>query len=148
MYDAFISHASEDKESFVDPLVQCLRHKDYNVWYDRFCIQFGQSISATIHDGIQESNFALFVITPVLIKKPKYSWVWRELYSFICQEETLSRNILIPILYKITTRELENNLDHEIVQTLTDRRAVRTFIDGGIFGIVKNLEPILNSKRG
>ena len=33
-YDLFVSHASEDKETFVRPLVEALEAEHLSVWYD------------------------------------------------------------------------------------------------------------------
>jgi hypothetical protein len=35
-YDAFISHASEDKDEFVRPLAGILKEYGFRVWYDEF----------------------------------------------------------------------------------------------------------------
>jgi hypothetical protein len=33
-FDVFISHASENKENFVRPLVEALTHESLTAWYD------------------------------------------------------------------------------------------------------------------
>jgi hypothetical protein len=43
-YDAFICHASEDKESFVRPLAAALQAKGLAIWYDEFSLALGDSI--------------------------------------------------------------------------------------------------------
>lgn len=43
MYDVFISHASEDKTDFVNPLVEKLQDAGINVWYDTLEMQWGKS---------------------------------------------------------------------------------------------------------
>ena len=40
-YDVFVSHASEDKSTFVEPLVQALRACGLTVWYDVKPIRLG-----------------------------------------------------------------------------------------------------------
>src|SRR5690554_3898722 len=40
-YDLFISHASEDKEGLVRPLVIALQELDVKVWYDEFTLKIG-----------------------------------------------------------------------------------------------------------
>ena len=35
-WDAFISHASEDKDEFVRPLAEALLHQGVKIWYDEF----------------------------------------------------------------------------------------------------------------
>jgi hypothetical protein len=42
-WDVFISHASEDKESFVRPLAIALKNLGLLVWYDEF--SFGLAIA-------------------------------------------------------------------------------------------------------
>jgi hypothetical protein len=37
-WDVFISHASDDKEAFVDPLARRLRQLTVRVWYDKFVL--------------------------------------------------------------------------------------------------------------
>ena len=44
-WDAFISHASEDKEKFVRPLAHKLTLMNIEVWYDEFTLKVGDSLS-------------------------------------------------------------------------------------------------------
>ena len=50
-YDAFISHASEDKESFVRELAEELKKMGFWVWYDEFALEVGDSLRRTINKG-------------------------------------------------------------------------------------------------
>ena len=52
-YDFFISHASEDKSEFVRPLAEELTKRDYNIWYDEFSLQLGDSPVDGISKGIK-----------------------------------------------------------------------------------------------
>ena len=47
-WDAFISHASEDKEGFVRPLAQALEARDVSVWFDEFTLTVGDSLRRSI----------------------------------------------------------------------------------------------------
>ena len=40
-HDAFISHASEDKDDFVRPLVSALEAAGFDIWYDEFSLKVG-----------------------------------------------------------------------------------------------------------
>ena len=40
-YDVFVSHAYEDKESFVDEFVEALRNQELKVWYDMDKLKWG-----------------------------------------------------------------------------------------------------------
>ena len=55
-YDFFISHASEDKEGFVRQLVEALRSKDVEFWYDEITIGWGDSLRRKIDQGLANTN--------------------------------------------------------------------------------------------
>jgi len=61
-YDAFISHASEDKEKFVKPLAQALPRMEYRVWYDEFELRVGDSLRQSIDKGLVNSRFGIVVL--------------------------------------------------------------------------------------
>ena len=50
VWDAFISHASEDKESLVRPLAVALQAAEVTVWYDAFTLTVGDSLRRSIMD--------------------------------------------------------------------------------------------------
>ena len=54
MYDAFISHATEDKESFVNEFVEELKSRTVKVWVDALRIQWGDSLRKSIDEGLQK----------------------------------------------------------------------------------------------
>lgn len=63
-WDLFISHASEDKESFVRPLAHFLRELGLKVWYDEFTLSVGDSLSRSIDNGLARSRYGVVVISP------------------------------------------------------------------------------------
>jgi hypothetical protein len=73
-WDLFISHASEDKDSFVRPLATALRQLGVMVWYDEFSLSIGDSISRSIDSGLANSKYGLVVISESFIRKkwPEY----------------------------------------------------------------------------
>jgi len=50
-WELFISHATEDKESFVRPLADALKKREFNVWYDEFTLKLGDSLRRSIDQG-------------------------------------------------------------------------------------------------
>ena len=42
-WDVFISHASEDRDSFVRPLAVSLKQLGVEVWFDEFSLRLGVS---------------------------------------------------------------------------------------------------------
>jgi len=57
-YDAFLSHASEDKSTFVEPLAHELTKLGLKVWYDRFSLRVGDSLHDSIELGLSNSRYA------------------------------------------------------------------------------------------
>ena len=55
-WDAFISHASEDKDSIVRELTTELQKFHLKVWYDEFSLNVGDSLSKSIDEGLIYSN--------------------------------------------------------------------------------------------
>ncbi len=56
-WDAFICHASEDKEDFVRPLALKLQESGLKVWYDDFTLKIGDSLRRSIEKGLSSSRF-------------------------------------------------------------------------------------------
>ncbi|WP_377153260.1 toll/interleukin-1 receptor domain-containing protein [Roseateles sp. UC29_93] len=76
LYDVFICHASEDKDSFVRPLAEALRKERVEVWYDEFSLRLGDSIRQSIDRGLRQSRFGVVVLSPSFFEK---SWTQYEL---------------------------------------------------------------------
>jgi len=79
-WDVFISHASEDKETFVRPLAEALQQLGVKVWYDEFTLVPGESLSRSIDKGLRDSRVGLVVVSESFIRKP---WPERELQGLV-----------------------------------------------------------------
>ncbi|MDD3325301.1 MAG: toll/interleukin-1 receptor domain-containing protein [Sulfurospirillaceae bacterium] len=117
-YDVFISHASEDKDSFVRELATTLQDK-YNikVWYDELSIKWGDSLRMAIDKGLSNSKFGIVVISKSFIKK---GWTNYELDGLFQIEMTNGKTIL-PIWHDITKDEVQ-----AFSATLAGRKALNT----------------------
>jgi len=103
-YDVFISHAHEDKESFVTPFVEELKKRDVKVWYDNDVLNWGDSLRAKIGSGLRHSRFGIVVISRSFINK---GWTNHELDGLFNLEMTQGKTIL-PIWHDITKTEVQN----------------------------------------
>ena len=56
-YAFFISHAGEDKGSFVRGLAEALQARGARVWYDEFTLKVGDSLRREIDRGLANSSF-------------------------------------------------------------------------------------------
>lgn len=145
-YDAFMSHASEDKEQFVDPLFNILQDRGCCIWYDSFQIDYGDFFETKIYTGIEQSRFALFVITPNLIRKPENAWVWRE-FNIILEQERRGKISIVPILYDLTIQEVQQYTKHNsTLNTITDRHLFKTLEHGGIYGVADKLQNLFGRR--
>ena len=101
-YDVFISHASEDKEDFVDGLAAKAREVGLRVWYDRFALVWGDSIRRKIDEGLAGSYFGIAVLSPSFFAK---EWTNYELDGLV-EKASSGAGRLLPIWHKLTKDEV------------------------------------------
>jgi hypothetical protein len=71
----FISHASEDKETIIDPLVRCLTENSIkNIWYDKDVIDTGDLPIKEINEGLSRAKVGIIVFSRQYLKKPWATW--------------------------------------------------------------------------
>lgn len=116
-WDVFISHATEDKESFVRPLAEALRALGVSVWYDEFTLRIGDSLSRSIDKGIAGSRYGLVVISPHFIAK---GWTEYELRGLVSREIGEDK-VILPIWHGVIRAQV---LDFS--PSLADKIALRT----------------------
>lgn len=131
-YDVFISHASEDKQSFVEPLTKALKDAGIRTWYDADQIGWGESIRQSIDRGLINSRFCIVVLSTDFFKK---HWAGTYELNAIFQRMAIEQNSLIlPIWHNITIEEISQyNL------TLPDIKALNSSIH--------TLEQIVNAMK-
>ncbi|MGW2864518.1 toll/interleukin-1 receptor domain-containing protein [Streptomyces sp. NPDC001205] len=75
---AFLSHASEDKASFTEPLARRLAELGVYPWLDRWEMQPGDSLIQRIFTELAQASAVVVVLSSVSVQKP---WVREELDS-------------------------------------------------------------------
>jgi hypothetical protein len=68
-YDAFISHATEDKEDIVRPLAQLLKDYGFRIWFDEFELEIGDSLRESIDKGLVNSRYGIVILSPKFLNK-------------------------------------------------------------------------------
>jgi TIR domain len=92
---AFLSHASEDKEDFVEPLARDLAEMGVAPWLDIWEIQPGDSLVRKLFDeGIDTVGAVIVVISHASAAKP---WVREELDAAVVRRIKDSGMRLIPV---------------------------------------------------
>ncbi|TOK67848.1 toll/interleukin-1 receptor domain-containing protein [Vibrio parahaemolyticus] len=101
-WDVFISHASEDKESLVLPLVDLLLSRGLKVWLDKGEIFLGDSIREKIDEGLARSQFGVVVISHNFFSK---NWTRAELDSLFSKEMG-GKKVILPVWHNISVEEV------------------------------------------
>lgn len=102
-YDIFISHASQDKESFVEPLANLLRDMGFRVWYDDFVLSVGDSLRRTIDRGIANSTYGLVVLSPHFFAK---AWPQQELDGLTAREVAGRKKLILPVWHNLGHKDV------------------------------------------
>lgn len=115
-FDVFISHATEDKASFVKPLVTELTNEKVSFFYDDFSIGWGKSVRQSLDEGILRSKFCVVVISKPFLEK---YWTNYELDGFLQKEAKNQTTVVLPIWLNITHDEV-----YSVSPSLANRRAI------------------------
>lgn len=103
LFDAFISHASEDKDELVRPLAQLLRDQHIAVWYDEFTLTVGSSLRRSIDRGLRESRFGIVVLSPSFFEKDWSQW---ELDGLVARQNSGEADLILPVWHNVGRDEV------------------------------------------
>lgn len=135
LYDVFICHASEDKDSFVRSLAEALKNNHLEVWYDEFSLVIGDSLRESIDKGLSKSRYGIVVLSPAFFTK---KWPIRELNGLVAREMSGENSVILPIWHNISAKQIL-----EFSPPLADRKAVDTKegLDSVCSELLKKLRP-------
>lgn len=135
LYDAFISHASEDKAAVARPVAERLRHRRVEVWYDEFTLTPGASLRQSIDRGLATSRYGIVVLSPHFFEKGWPEW---ELNGLVQRHLQGTQKILLPIWHQVTRETVAS-----YSPSLADIVAVKTDIglDAVVQEILKVIQP-------
>ena len=86
MPSLFLSHSSVDKP-FVEKLATGLERVGVDVWYDKWAINVGDSLTERINEGVEENEYLGFVLSPDALVSG-------------CRQMNSRKVIILPILYR------------------------------------------------
>lgn len=101
-WDVFISHASEDKDTIVRPLVDKLRSFSISVWYDENDISLGDSIINNIVWGLEKSHIGIIILSEAFFRK---KWTTFELGAMTLKKNVKDQ-VLIPVYHGIDVAQV------------------------------------------
>jgi hypothetical protein len=94
--DFFISHASDDKSIYVQPLAESLTKRQVTFWLDSYEIGWGDSLALKINEGLRESRHVLLCLSEAFLARP---WPETELNAaFALKSDEGGRKVLPLIL--------------------------------------------------
>ena len=135
MWDVFICHAWEDKDTIARPLAHALQKEGLRVWYDEFTLKVGDSLRRSIDHGLSESRYGVVILSPHFFAK---EWPQRELDGLVAKEIN-SGKIILPIWHNITRKDVERHSP-----PLADKLAVSTA--NGLDKVLQELLRVINPK--
>ncbi|BEP55606.1 hypothetical protein GmRootV118_28500 [Variovorax sp. V118] len=129
LWDAFISHASEDK-GFAKPLAEALQRKGLRIWYDEFSLNVGDSLRRSIDRGLARSQYGVVILSRSFFEK---EWPQRELDGLVARE-IRGKKVLLPVWHDVSFDEVA-----KASPTLADRLGISTAkgIDAVVEALVK-----------
>jgi hypothetical protein len=101
-WDAFISHASEDKEIVARPLCHSLQNLGLKIWFDEFTLTIGDSLRQSIDRGLADSRFGVVIVSPDFLRK---AWPQRELDGLVARE-VAGTKVILPVWHNIEANEI------------------------------------------
>ena len=101
-WDAFLCHASEDKASFVEPLVAELQKYGLKIRFDKFTLRVGSSLRQSIDEGLAKSRFGIVVLSHAFFAK---NWPQKELNALFSRQVN-GRDLILPIWHELTSEDL------------------------------------------
>lgn len=102
-FDVFVSHASEDKDSFVRPLVEALTGEALTVWYDETELVPGCSLVETIERGLARSRFGVLILSHAFFAK---RWPRKELNALTARAMATGESVLLPVWLGVTEADV------------------------------------------
>lgn len=100
-WDAFLSHAHEDK-AFVRPLAQSLLRRGLRIWYDDAALDVGNSLRESIDLAITQSRFGIVVFSRYYFAK---DWTRQEVNALVSREVG-GIHVVLPIWHNVSPAEV------------------------------------------
>ena len=132
-YDAFICHASEDKEELVLPLSVALKTAGFKIWFDTHSLEVGDSLRESIDRGLYSSRYGIVVLSSAFFSK---NWTQYELNGLV-NKEMKGQKVVLPIWHKVSKDEVGR-----YSPSLADKVAINTSLST-INEIVDQLSGVL-----
>lgn len=102
-YDVFLSHANKDKIDYVEDLKKSFDKLGISIFYDKDTLKWGDNWKKKIEEGLENCDFGVIAISDSFFGR---EWTEKELKTLLSRQNKSGQKIILPILYKITIKEL------------------------------------------
>lgn len=96
MYDVFLCHASEDKDTIARPLYEELKKLGLNVFLDSEEIGWGDSLIDIINRALHKSKYVIAVMSENSVEK---KWPQKEINAVLSNEINHDKSKLLPLIH-------------------------------------------------
>lgn len=134
LYDVFICHASEDKDTVVREMADLLRQRHIEVWYDEFSLRVGDSVRRAIDKGLRQSRFGIVVLSKAFFQK---EWPQYELDGLLEMEIVGREKVILPVWHEVSQSYVAN-----YSPPLAGRLAAKTAT--GLVRVADQLSQVIN----
>jgi TIR domain-containing protein len=134
-WDAFISHASEDKDSFVRPLAEALQKSGLEIWFDETTLKVGDRLREAIDYGLSKSRYGIVVLSKHFFLK---DWTKEELEG-LTAKEIGGVKVILPVWHNVARDEVAKHSP-----TLAGRLAARS--QDGLEKVVRQLREAMGKE--
>ena len=101
-WDAFICHASEDKDTFVRQMANALMSQGARIWYDEFTLRIGDSLRRSIDKGLAKSRYGIVVLSHAFFAK---EWPQKELDGLVVRERN-GQQVILPVWLNVSLEDV------------------------------------------
>jgi hypothetical protein len=139
-FDAFLCHASEDKESIVSPFAKTMTQAHMKAWIDEKELRWCDNLVFRIQEGLSKSQFVVVFISMAFLGK---KWTDTELNTALSLEIG-GKTLVLPILLGITHETLQER--YPIVSAKIYREIPK--YNSSIVVSREELIPLVNELKG
>jgi TIR domain len=123
--DLFISHSDADKEEYILPLTTALVQHDITFWIDSVEIEWGDSITKKVNEGLAKSRYVLLCLSRNSLGR---HWPEAEMNAALATQNSSGEKKVLPLILNarneiLATYPLLADLSYREFQSNTDELA-------------------------
>jgi len=103
-YDAFLCHASEDKDAIVRPFAEAMEQQGLKPWFDKAEVRWGDSLVNKINHGLSRSKLVVVFVSPDFLGKK--AWSEKEFNAAVSMEVN-GKTVVLPLLCGVTRDQIQ-----------------------------------------